>query len=430
MKKIKKSYFIIFILLILSIVCFGASYAIFMKADEYHGKLNIMVGNLTYKMQSNDLEKQQIKVPADTVKVIDISVTSLNSISSKYILYYNLEEGNTEDVIVGYDDNYDAASGKIESSGQKNIRVFINNKSSQDIILEFGIEGGLANNDLVLSQGKNLIDDPTIPTIVMNSDLPNSITRGDSYTILESYTTSSISGGKVSCSSDIDGVIMDTSSLSTGNHTITCTVTTGAGKKATTSKTIQITYSPYTATNLITNGSFENDLSDWTLLLSSSDASISTTYKTSGNNSLKIDSNNSAVLIDSNLFGTPINHKFYASIDYYSSSINSGLLILGEFYGGDKLDFSMGALGSTITATNNNWAQISAIIDNNNLKYTTSIFRIGSYPYNNHNPNIIAYLDSIIVIDLTATFGSGNEPDKEWCDKHINYFDGTTTIYK
>ena len=44
--------------------------------------------------------------------------------------------------------------------------------------------------------------------------------------------------------------------------------------------------------------------------------------------------------------------------------------------------------------------------------------------------NGIMYYDGLIVIDLTTTFGSGNEPDNDWCDKHINYFDGTTTIYK
>lgn len=46
------------------------------------------------------------------------------------------------------------------------------------------------------------------------------------------------------------------------------------------------------------------------------------------------------------------------------------------------------------------------------------------------NSNEDSFVDNVILIDLTATFGSGNEPDKDWCDKHINYFDGTTTIYK
>ena len=33
------------------------------------------------------------------------------------------------------------------------------------------------------------------------------------------------------------------------------------------------------------------------------------------------------------------------------------------------------------------------------------------------------YWDDIMVIDLTAIFGAGNEPDKTWCDTHIVYDD-------
>ena len=42
----------------------------------------------------------------------------------------------------------------------------------------------------------------------------------------------------------------------------------------------------------------------------------------------------------------------------------------------------------------------------------------------------VFHFDGLLAVDLTSTFGSGNEPDKKWCDNHINYFDGTTTIYK
>ena len=38
------------------------------------------------------------------------------------------------------------------------------------------------------------------------------------------------------------------------------------------------------------------------------------------------------------------------------------------------------------------------------------------------------YADGVLVVDLTTTFGSVNEPSKEWCDKNIDYFDGTTTV--
>jgi hypothetical protein len=41
-----------------------------------------------------------------------------------------------------------------------------------------------------------------------------------------------------------------------------------------------------------------------------------------------------------------------------------------------------------------------------------------------------SYTDNLILIDLTAAFGAGNEPTKEWCDANIPYFEGSTTIYK
>lgn len=42
--------------------------------------------------------------------------------------------------------------------------------------------------------------------------------------------------------------------------------------------------------------------------------------------------------------------------------------------------------------------------------------------------NTVAYIDDAMLIDLTAAFGAGNEPTKEWCDTNIEYFAGNTTI--
>ena len=75
----------------------------------------------------------------------------------------------------------------------------------------------------------------------------------------------------------------------------------------------------------------------------------------------------------------------------------------------------------------NSWIKLSSIQQVTestylNQKWIIRNFQRGTTEY--------SYSDDLIFVDLTATFGSGNEPDKEWCDKHINYFDGTTTIYK
>ena len=39
------------------------------------------------------------------------------------------------------------------------------------------------------------------------------------------------------------------------------------------------------------------------------------------------------------------------------------------------------------------------------------------------------YADSVMLLDLTQTFGSGNEPDVEWCNNNIPYADGTNTMF-
>lgn len=39
-----------------------------------------------------------------------------------------------------------------------------------------------------------------------------------------------------------------------------------------------------------------------------------------------------------------------------------------------------------------------------------------------------AWVDSIVIIDLTAACGAGNEPSKEWCDVNIPYFSGSYAV--
>lgn len=38
------------------------------------------------------------------------------------------------------------------------------------------------------------------------------------------------------------------------------------------------------------------------------------------------------------------------------------------------------------------------------------------------------YVDGAMLIDLTASYGAGNEPSKEWCDSNIPYFSGSHLI--
>ena len=156
MKNIKKSYFIIFGLIVLAVVCFSTSYAIFSNTKEEHGKLNIVAGNLNYKIESSELDSDSITIPVNTSKEIRIKLTSLNEVSSKYELYYILDKTNDK-VSVGYSkDTKDSVLGTVEGSSSKMISIVVGNDSDTSSKVTFKVLGGLLNNNLALKDGNSL----------------------------------------------------------------------------------------------------------------------------------------------------------------------------------------------------------------------------------------------------------------------------------
>lgn len=156
MKNIKKSYIIIFALVLIFVISFGASYAIFMDKSEQHGKLNIVAGDLDYKIESDDLVDNKITVGANEIKEITIKLSSLNDIDSKYELFYTLDKTNAN-LRVGYSiDTKDSISGTINANSAKTITIVIRNESDNDSTITFDTIGGLVNNDLILTEGNSL----------------------------------------------------------------------------------------------------------------------------------------------------------------------------------------------------------------------------------------------------------------------------------
>ena len=156
MKNIKKSYFIIFGLIVLAVVCFSTSYAIFSNTKEEHGKLNIVAGTLNYKIESSELDSDSITIPVNTSKEIRIKLTSLNEVSSKYELYYILDKTNDK-VSVGYSkDTKDSVLGTVEGSSSKMISIVVRNDSDTSSKVTFKVLGGLLNNNLALKDGNSL----------------------------------------------------------------------------------------------------------------------------------------------------------------------------------------------------------------------------------------------------------------------------------
>jgi hypothetical protein len=85
---------------------------------------------------------------------------------------------------------------------------------------------------------------------------------------------------------------------------------------------------------------------------------------------------------------------------------------------------------ATVDAVNT-WTEISAL-----RKITTgtgSTWTEGDYTYrldfdDSSKSGELMYYDGLMLIDLTAAFGEGKEPDRAWCDENIPFFTGETIL--
>ncbi len=147
----KKMIYIGSLLILTAIISIASfSYAIWSNKSEQRGKLNIVAGSLRYELISDDLTNNSITIPANTNKIIEIEIKSLNNIESKYELYY---ESDNENVKVGYlEDTINQPVGTISSGSSRKVKVLIKNRTLAPATIMFNCQGGFNDKELVLSQ--------------------------------------------------------------------------------------------------------------------------------------------------------------------------------------------------------------------------------------------------------------------------------------
>lgn len=161
-KKIIYIGIITIITVITSITYF--SYAFFINKDEQHGKLNVTVGTLNYKIKSSYLSNNSISLSAYETKKFEIEITSLNSIESKYELYYigtNVEVGYSNSSV-------NNPVGTIGANAKKKITVRITNLANANKTVTFKVVGGLIGNTLSKSEGNSIPSLASLCTIPIN----------------------------------------------------------------------------------------------------------------------------------------------------------------------------------------------------------------------------------------------------------------------
>lgn len=107
-------------------------------------------------------------------------------------------------------------------------------------------------------------------------------------------------------------------------------------------------------------------------------------------------------------------HKYYVCIEAYQTAVSGSVDIYWPIA-------EPVMLSGQVLPKANQWCRISTVADR-------GAFSAGTYPirfdYNNQNQAGTMWFDGAMLIDLTAAFGSGKEPTKEWCDAHIQFTAG------
>ena len=184
--------------------------------------------------------------------------------------------------------------------------------------------------------------------------------------------------------------------------------------------TRQLLGNEYTITNMIKNGNFEKDAANWAL----SGASITSDEKYSGEKSLMLSPNTTAMSTQTLSSTAPVlNHKYYGSIMYKTASGLTAADNRFEWYNTDNSDALM--VFANKKDTQGKWERLSGIGQITSTSYLDKSWYVRNFMV---NATTNSYVDEVMIVDLTETFGAGNEPTKEWCDGNINYFEGTTII--
>lgn len=116
-------------------------------------------------------------------------------------------------------------------------------------------------------------------------------------------------------------------------------------------------------------------------------------------------------------------HKYYGRCYQKSPADHTWGDARFEYYAEDVAGTGLMTFGF-MEPTNNEWKILSSIQElTGEPTGTTWVLR--SFVSNGSSDS---YRKEILIIDLTATYGEGSEPTKEWCDENIPFFEGTIKI--
>lgn len=185
-------------------------------------------------------------------------------------------------------------------------------------------------------------------------------------------------------------------------------VETGQGKTVTAYDSNTTVTPIFKVSNLITNGSFEDGSVGWLLNSGSSISSGILSYVSGGS------WGDATGRSDSITVGTSDSLYIKATVKTPSSSIRFGFGIISGGY--------------NVFQTKTLPYSPSSYVDGSGILIPGGTSTTPYFGFYDTDTAGTTYVDKVLMVNLTTTFGAGNEPTQAWCDTNLNYFDGTQNM--
>ena len=170
----------------------------------------------------------------------------------------------------------------------------------------------------------------------------------------------------------------------------------------------------YSLPNIVVNGGFE-DSTGW------SNVTYDTSQHLFGSKSSKLAGNAGTVLNTRPAILPIVNHVYYGRHSIKTDGNSTPADCRFEWFAGDGegLNFVFG----WNNGNHSNWYTESTLLKVTSVKGSSYVIR-------NFVVNATAncWCDGLMIVDLTAFFGTGKEPGKEWCDSHLVFTDNDIIV--
>lgn len=169
---------------------------------------------------------------------------------------------------------------------------------------------------------------------------------------------------------------------------------------------------------MLNNPSFEN--MGW-VANSSCTVAFDSSKKRSGSYSLKVTSTSSSesLIVTTDSYKITKNHIYYVRVYIYQNTAGD----VGAMQCYWPIAEPLMGTCNTNNSFIKKWQMMSWY--NTRSNWSTGGNYQFRFDFENMASGKVAWIDDAMLIDLTECFGSGNEPDKVWCNLNIPYFKGT-----